>query len=157
MGLRHGWGTRADESVEVSLLLVGEGLVSEPDVAELYGAGAVAGDGIGGRDDDGRGVDELEDAFGGSHGRLQDVVFLAEVLNGAEEALRVLDETDEDADGDRSEEAGDAGRMQAERSTAAEKSRKARRSRLKSWTTGIPETYSWVKELMRAVAARWRR
>src|ERR1035441_10242993 len=120
MGLRHGWGTRADEAVQVFTLFVGEGLVSEPDVAELYGAGAVAGDGIGGRDDDGRGVDELEDAFGGSHGRLQDVVFLAEVLNGAEEALRVLDETDEDADGDGAEEAGDAGRMQAERSSGVE-------------------------------------
>ena len=39
----------------------------------------------------------------------------------------------------------------------AEKSLKARRSRLKSCTTLMPETYSWVKELILAVAARWRR
>ena len=39
----------------------------------------------------------------------------------------------------------------------AEKSEKARRSRLKSWTMDMPETYSWVKELILAVAARWRR
>ena len=38
-----------------------------------------------------------------------------------------------------------------------EKSLKARCSRLKSWTTDMPETYSWVKELIFAVAARWRR
>ena len=34
----------------------------------------------------------------------------------------------------------------------AEKSLKARRSRLKSCTMDMPETYSCVKELMRAVA-----
>src|ERR1035441_5110929 len=40
--------------------------------------------------------------------------------NGAEEALRVLDEADEDADGDGAEEAGDAGGMQAQRSSGVE-------------------------------------
>ncbi len=34
---------------------------------------------------------------------------------------------------------------------------KARRSRLKSWTTAMPETYSWVKALILAMAARMRR
>ena len=81
-------------------LLVGEGLVGEPDVAELDAAGAVAGDGVRGRDDLGLGVEQLEDALAGGHGGLQDVVLLAEVLNGAEEALRVLHEGDEDAEGD---------------------------------------------------------
>jgi hypothetical protein len=58
------------------------------------------GMGWAGRDDGGLGVDELEDALAGGHGGLEDVVFFAEVLNGTEEALGVLDETDEDADAD---------------------------------------------------------
>ena len=53
----------------------------------------------------GLGVEQLEDALAGGHGCLQDVVFVAEVLDGAEEALRVLDEGDEDAEGDRAEDA----------------------------------------------------
>ena len=56
----------------------------------------------------GLGVEELEDALAGGHGGLQDVVLLAEVLDGPEEALRVLDEADEDAEGDGAEEAGGA-------------------------------------------------
>jgi len=60
----------------------------------------VAGDGKSGSDDFGSGVEELEDALGGGHGGLQDVVFVAEILDGAEETLRVLDEGDEDAKGD---------------------------------------------------------
>ncbi len=75
-----------------------EALVGEPDVAEFDAAGAVAGDGVGGRDDLGRGVEQLEDALAGGHGGLQDVVLLAEVLDGAEEALGVLDEGDQDAE-----------------------------------------------------------
>src|SRR5580704_11324383 len=51
------------------------------------------------RDDGGFGVEQFEDALAGGHRRLQDVVFVAEVLDGAEEALRVLDEGDEDAEG----------------------------------------------------------
>ena len=43
-------------------------------------------------------VEELEDAFGSGHGRLQDIEFFAQVLNGLEEALRVLHEGDEHAD-----------------------------------------------------------
>ena len=41
---------------------------------------------------------KLEDALGGGHGGLQDVEFFAEVLNRAEEALRVLHEGDEHAE-----------------------------------------------------------
>ena len=47
---------------------------------------------------------KLEDAFGGGHGRLQDVEFFAQVLNRPEEALRVLHERDQHADGDRAAE-----------------------------------------------------
>ena len=48
-----------------------------------------------------RGIEQLEDALAGGHGRLQDVVLVAQVLNGPPEALRVLDEHGEHADGDR--------------------------------------------------------
>src|ERR1017187_6413411 len=75
---------------------------------ELDGAGCVAGDRVRGGEDGGLGVDELEYALAGGHGGLQDVVLLAEVHDGPEESLRVLDEADEDADGDGAEEAGDA-------------------------------------------------
>src|SRR6185503_16738072 len=71
-----------------------------PDVAEFDAAGVVSGLGMRGRDDFRLGVEQLEDALAGGHGGLQDVVFVAEVLNGAEEAQSVLDERDEDADGD---------------------------------------------------------
>ncbi len=43
-------------------------------------------------------VQQLENALAGGHGRLQDVEFFAQVLNGAEEALRVLHERDQHAD-----------------------------------------------------------
>ncbi len=52
----------------------------------------------------GFGVEELEDALAGGHGGLQDVVFVAEILDGAEEALRVLDEGDEYAESDCTED-----------------------------------------------------
>ena len=42
-------------------------------------------------------IQQLEDAFAGGHGRLQDVVFLAEVHDRAEEAQSVLDEGDQHA------------------------------------------------------------
>ncbi len=53
--------------------------------------------GRGGRGDSRRqhvrlGIEQLEDALGGRHGALQDVVLLAEVLNGPEEAQAVLQE-----------------------------------------------------------------
>ncbi len=71
--------------------------VSEPDVVELNAAGS--GRCLGNRrrsNLDGR-VQQLENAFAGCHRRLQNIVLLAEILNGTEEALRVLDESSEDA------------------------------------------------------------
>ena len=41
-----------------------------------------------------RRVQQFEDALGAGHGRLQDVVLVAQVLDGPEKALRVLDEGD---------------------------------------------------------------
>ena len=48
------------------------------------------GDGLAGVTISGCGVEQLEDAFAGGHGGLQDVVFVAQVLDGTPEALRVL-------------------------------------------------------------------
>jgi len=44
------------------------------------------------RADAGRRIQQLEDAFGGGHGPLQNVVLLAEILDGTEEAQPVLQE-----------------------------------------------------------------
>ena len=92
------WGTR------IVQLLVGE-----PDVTEFYatigGAAGPGGDGVRGGDDLWSLVEELEDALGGGHGGLQDVEFVRELEDGAEEALRVLDEGDQDAEGDGREDA----------------------------------------------------
>src|SRR5437762_13397860 len=46
--------------------------------------------------DEHRLVEELEDALGRRHGGLEDVEFLAEILNRAEEALREHGESGED-------------------------------------------------------------
>ncbi len=75
-------------------------LVGEPDIAELDARAAVALSGMRRRDDFRRGIQQLEDALAGCHGRLQDVVFFAQVLNGAEEALRILNECDQHAERD---------------------------------------------------------
>ena len=88
------------QSLEGCGLLRGEGLVGEPDVAELDAAGAVRENGVYGGYDFGGSIEELEEALGGGHGGLQDVVFVGEVLDGAEEALRVLDEGDQNSQGD---------------------------------------------------------
>ena len=44
-------------------------------------------------------IEELEDALGGGHGGLQDVVFLAEILDRPQEALGVLYKGRQHADG----------------------------------------------------------
>ena len=62
---------------------------------------AVAGHGMRGAHDLRRGIHELEDALAGGHGGLQDVVLVAQILNGPPEAQRELREHDEHADGDR--------------------------------------------------------
>ena len=72
----------------------------EPDVLEFDTAGAIAGARMCRRDDVRGCVDQLEDALGRRHRGLQNVVFVAEVLYGAEEALRVLDEGNENAESD---------------------------------------------------------
>src|SRR5438067_10227294 len=41
-----------------------------------------------------RGIQQLENAFAGSHRRLEDVVLFAQVLNRPEESLRILNEGD---------------------------------------------------------------
>ena len=53
-----------------------------------------------GRSDLHRRIQQLEDALARSHGGLQHVVFFAEVLDGAEEALRVLHEGHQHAQSD---------------------------------------------------------
>jgi hypothetical protein len=87
---------REGDALENPLVL----LVGEPHVAELDAAlGAPAffrplrrghGDGQ---------VERAEDAVRGDEGRLEDVVPVRDVADGLEEALRILDEGDERADG----------------------------------------------------------
>ena len=74
--------------------VVGEPHVAEFDVAARSGKSQRSFRGRRGQ----RLVEQLEDALAGGHGRLQDVEFFAEVLNRAEEALRVLHEGDERSD-----------------------------------------------------------
>ena len=88
---------------------IGAAVIGEPDVAKFDFAaheaeGASAAGDVGGQ----RLVEQREDALGGGHGRLQDVEFVAEVLNGLEEALRVLHEGDQHADRDRAGERSQA-------------------------------------------------
>jgi len=71
-----------------------EFLIGEPDVAELDAAEPSPAAGEAGETIVGSVSRQLEHALAGSHCRLQDVVFVAEVLDGTEEALRVLDEGD---------------------------------------------------------------
>src|SRR5947209_2692993 len=72
--------------------------VSEPDMIELDPAGPGRCPGDCRRGDFGGSIDQLENALTGGHGRLQDVVFLAQILNGAEETLRVLHEGYKDSE-----------------------------------------------------------
>src|SRR5215470_17599418 len=74
--------------------------VSKPYVVKLDTATAFSLYRMSWRDDIYGSIQKFEDAFAGSHGVLKDVVFVAEVLNWAEEALRVQHEGHHDADGD---------------------------------------------------------
>ena len=69
-------------------------------MAKLNSVGPVALGGILRADDLRRRVEQLENSFAGRHRRLQDVVFVAQILNGPPEPLRVLDEHGQHADGD---------------------------------------------------------
>ena len=83
--LRCGW--RFFKSlVDGGLLLFRECLIGEPDVAKLNSVAAIAGEGRGGRDNLRLGIQEFKYALAGGHGRLQDVVLVAHVLDGPPEA-----------------------------------------------------------------------
>ena len=92
---------RFGETIYERVLFWSEFLVSEPDVAELDAVGSIAGARMAGTGDFGGGVEQLEDAFAGSHRSLQYVVLIAEILDGSPEALRIHVERGEHADGDR--------------------------------------------------------
>ena len=81
-------------------LLFVQPLIRKPDMAELDAPRTIAGARRGRALQLRRGVKQLEDPLAGSHRGLQDVVFLAQVLDGPEEALGILDEGDQHADGD---------------------------------------------------------
>ena len=75
-------------------------LVGEPHVAEFDFAARIAErDGLGIAGDGDGLVEQAENALGSRHGGLQNVEFFAQVLDGPEETLRVLHESDEHADG----------------------------------------------------------
>ena len=83
------------------LLLRRQLLIGKPDVAEFDAVGAVARARMRGAHNFRLGIEQLEDALAGGHGGLQDVVLVAQVLNGPPEALRVHVEHGQHADGDR--------------------------------------------------------
>jgi hypothetical protein len=66
-------------------------------VIELNAAGSFRCLGDGGGCDLSRCIEELENPLTGSHGRLQDVVLFAEILDGPEEALGILDKRNQNA------------------------------------------------------------
>src|SRR5262249_4145534 len=69
--------------------------IDEPNPIEFNGRDSVGrGSGPVGSQDVGRRIQEFKDALRGSHCGLQDVVLLAQVLNGTEEAQAVLEERD---------------------------------------------------------------
>src|SRR6266567_330325 len=62
--------------------------IAEPHIAKFdFAAGAVERDGVRVRFDGYGLIEQFEDAFRSGHGGLEDVEFLAEILNGAEKAL----------------------------------------------------------------------
>src|ERR1700760_2383532 len=73
--------------------------IREPDVIELDATGAFDFFRMRWGDDLNLGVEQFEDAFGGSHGRLENVVFLTQILNRPKEALRILHERYQHAKG----------------------------------------------------------
>ena len=72
--------------------------VSEPDVIELNPSRPDWRFGHRRRSNLRRSIQQLENPLAGRHGRLQDVVLFAEILNGPEEALGILDEGGENPD-----------------------------------------------------------
>ena len=77
---------------------LGDIAIAEPHVAEFnFAPRMVERNGVGIRFDQHRLIEQLEDALGGGHGGLQDVEFLAQVLNRPEKTLREHGESREDA------------------------------------------------------------
>src|SRR5713226_1071364 len=67
--------------------------VCEPDMIELDGSGCLRErDRLRRRGNAYRSIEQLENAFGRGHGRLQNVVFFAQILNGPEETQSELEE-----------------------------------------------------------------
>ncbi len=88
----------ARQRAHTLLLFIREPLIREPDTTKFNPAAAIAGRGVSASLNLGRCVEQLEDAFCRGHRSLQDVVFVAEVLDRPEEPLRILDERDENAE-----------------------------------------------------------
>ena len=78
------------------------GPVSEPDMIKLNTPGPARHFRHRWGSDFYRRIQQLEDTFASRHRRLQDVVFLAKVLNWPEEALRILNERRQQSDTHRS-------------------------------------------------------
>src|SRR6185437_2094052 len=94
---RAGLGDEADVAQDPILALVGE-----PDVVELDAASRGEGRTRNRRGLEGDGsVEQFENALGAGHRGLQVVVLIAQILDGAEEALNILDKGEDNADGER--------------------------------------------------------
>src|SRR6202044_532838 len=73
--------------------------ISKPNIAEFnFTARSGKSAHVNGGDNGERLVEQLEDTLGGGHGGLEDIELVAQVLNGAEEALGVNHEGEKDAD-----------------------------------------------------------
>src|SRR5216684_3882987 len=89
-GLAGGYTERDIAQNPIFLGRLSDVTVAEPHVAKFnFAAGMVERNGVGVRIDRNRLVQKLEDALGGGHRGLEDVEFLAEVLNGTEKALSI--------------------------------------------------------------------
>ena len=171
----------------IFFLRIGAAAIGKPDIAEFdFAAHVRQGLRLGRRNDRDRLIEQLEDALGSRHRGLQNVEFFAQILNRAEEALRVHHERDEHADfesaGDRAHAAHPVQQRNAAHAEefnsrkevgecvdrvfvrfhvdAVQVRRTARatsRSRLKSCTTDMPLMCSCRKPLIRAMAVRMRR
>src|SRR3989454_10442337 len=94
-------GSNAEGNVAEHPVFIGRVLpaaIGEPDIAEFdFAAGLFEFQRLLRRSNRHGLVEQLEDALGGGHSRLQDIEFFAEVLDGTEETLRVHHEGDENA------------------------------------------------------------
>ena len=95
-------GSNAEGNVAEHPVFIGRVLpaaIGEPDIAEFdFAAGLLELQRLLRRSNRHGLVEQLEDALGGGHSRLQDIEFFAEVLDGTEETLRVHHEGKENAE-----------------------------------------------------------